>query len=115
MQFTALECWIIRTAIANSAAATVGDLMARGRLLEMMEFSDGEKEAIGWRVTVAADGSESPTFDAEAVVVRDLSGRQVARLRAILVEMAPTFRVQVYKQIESALTKLGWVPTGEDE
>lgn len=115
MQFTALEAWIIRTAIANSAAQTVGDLMARGRLLEMMEFTDAERAAIGWRVTVAADGSESPTFGAEAVVERNLSDRQVARLRAILVEMAPTFRVQVYKQIESALLKLGWVPTGDDE
>ena len=105
----------MRTAIANSAAASVGELVARGKLLDAMEFTDDEREAIGWRLAKTENGDEVPLFRADAVIARNLSEKQVARLRAIVIEMVPTFRVQVHDHVLSALGKLGWAPTEDDE
>ena len=114
MEFTALEMWIIRTAIAQSQPQGVADMMARGKLLDMMEFSDGEKGMIGWRVLTTENGSEVPQFEPAAIIARALTEKQTQRLRAILCEMAPLFRVQVHAHLRSALVKLGWAPM-EDE
>ena len=108
MEFTALEVWIVRTAIAQSAAGSVAEMMARGRLLEMMEFTDEEKAAIGWT------GGDAPLFDSAATITRPLTEKQAAKLRGILCEMIPAFRIQIHAHVESALRKLGWSPA-EDE
>jgi hypothetical protein len=116
MEFTAMELFVMHTAIGNTVGANMADMMRRGRLLDLLEFTDEDKAAIGWREVTLDNGAEVALFDNTVILERILTGRQAEQMRAILAspDAVATVKARAHKTYEAALRKLGWVPM-EDE
>jgi len=84
-------------------------MMAKHRLFEAFEFSDEEKEAIGWQESVSPTGIASWQFQALAPVRRTLTENERRRLLEILEMTVQNVRVDAWPMFMGAMLKLGYV------
>ena len=101
---------IHRTLGLSPTGRNLADHEHRRWLLHHFDFTDEDKEAIGYRETPRPDGTWEWQYDPRVVLTRELTERQKAKLLETLKEVMPTLRLKAYAELVTVLAKLGWKP-----